>query len=129
MNKYELFKPIALARDFPEKDLHRGDLATIVDCHPAPDDGEVGYSLEVFSASNKTRHVIVVAESEIQPLSTKIKSLTPEDKERITAITDKIRAACEAKGISAEEALADFEKFSNRLYQERIKGKLRESHA
>lgn len=127
MNKYDLFQPVALARDFPEKHLRRGDVATIVDCHPAPDDGEVGYSLEVFSASHKTRHVIVVAESEIQPLSTKVKSLTPEDKKRIIAITDKIRAAYEAKGISEEQALADFEKFRDRLYQERTKNNFKTS--
>jgi len=34
MNKYELFQRVAPARDFPEKSLRRGDVATIVDCHP-----------------------------------------------------------------------------------------------
>lgn len=128
INKYELFQPVALAHDFPEKDLRRGDVATIVDCHPASDDGEVGYSLEVFSANNKTREVIVVAESEILPLQVKVKSLTPEEKEKSMAISEKVRAAYEAKGISEEECLADFEKFRDRLYQERIKGKPVETH-
>jgi len=128
MKKYELFQPVALARDFPEKDLRRGDLATILDRHPAPDDGEAGYSLEVFSAGNKTHEVIVVAESEIQPLHIKAKLLTPEEKEKIIAISEKVRAAYDAKGISEEETLADFEKFRDRLYQERIKENLRESH-
>jgi hypothetical protein len=68
MNKYELFQPVALARDFPEKHLRRGDVATIVDCHPAPDDSEVGYALEVFNALGETIEVFVVAESDVQPL-------------------------------------------------------------
>jgi len=45
-----------------------------------------------------------------------------EAKEKSFAITEKIRTALEAKGISEEETLADFEKFRDRLYQERIKG-------
>jgi len=68
MNKYEIFQWVALARAFPEKHLRRGDVATIVDCHPAPDDGEVGYSLEVFNALGETIEVFVVAESDLQSL-------------------------------------------------------------
>jgi len=68
MNKYELFQRVALTRDLPAKRLRRGDVATIVDCHPAPDDGEAGYSLEVFNAIGETIEVIVVAESDLQPL-------------------------------------------------------------
>ena len=49
--KFELFHRVALARDFPEKHLRHGDVATILDRHPDPDDGEPGYSLEVFNAN------------------------------------------------------------------------------
>lgn len=66
--KYELFHRVALTRDFPEKNLRRGDVVTIVDRHPAPDDGEPGYSLEVFNAIGETIDVIVVAESDLQEL-------------------------------------------------------------
>jgi len=68
MNKYDLFQLVALAHDFPERDLRRGDVATIVDCHPSPDNGELGYSLEVFNAVGETIEVIVAAESDLQPL-------------------------------------------------------------
>jgi len=39
------------------------------------------------------------------------KLLEIEEREKIFATTDKVRAALEAKGISEEETLADFEKF------------------
>lgn len=68
MNKYEFFQRVALACDFPAKHLRRGDIATIVDCHPASPGGETGYSLEVFNAIGETIAVIVANESEIQPL-------------------------------------------------------------
>lgn len=68
MNKYELFQRVALAHDISEKRLRRGDVATIVDLHPSPTGGEPGYSLEVFNALGETIAVIVVAESELQPL-------------------------------------------------------------
>jgi hypothetical protein len=66
--KYELFQQVALARDLPEKRLQRGDMATIVDRHPA-DGGEPGYSIEVFNALGETITVTVVAESCLQPLT------------------------------------------------------------
>jgi uncharacterized protein YcaQ len=48
------------------------------------------------------------------------KLLELEEKEKIMAISAKVRAALEAKGISEEETLADFEQFRQRLYHERI---------
>jgi hypothetical protein len=42
-----------LAKDITEDKLQRGDLATIVDIHPA-NGGEVGYSIEVFNALGET---------------------------------------------------------------------------
>lgn len=68
MYRYELFQRVALAHNFPEKGLHRGDVATIVDRHPAGGNGETGYSLEIFNALGETIAVIVVSESELQPL-------------------------------------------------------------
>jgi len=68
MNKFELFQRVALARDIPEKHLRRGDVLTIVDCHPAPDGGEPGYSLEVTNAIGDTLAVVVAPESALQSL-------------------------------------------------------------
>lgn len=66
--RYKLFQQVALARDIPEKSLRRGDLATIVDNHPA-NGGEAGYSIEVFNAVGDTIAVTVVGESFLQELT------------------------------------------------------------
>ncbi|MGH7594949.1 MAG: hypothetical protein ACREOI_01305 [bacterium] len=50
------------------------------------------------------------------------KLLELEEQEKIFEITDRVRAALEAKGISEEDTLADFEKFRQRLYHERAEG-------
>ncbi|HJY81629.1 MAG TPA: DUF4926 domain-containing protein [Candidatus Binatia bacterium] len=57
-----------MARDLPEKRLQCGDLATIVDCHPASE-GEPGYSVEIFNAVGETIAVTVVPESFLQELT------------------------------------------------------------
>lgn len=64
---FELFNRVSLREDFPEYRLQRGDVATIVEHHPVPD-GEDGYSLEVFNAVGETIAVLVVVESQIEPL-------------------------------------------------------------
>ncbi len=64
---FELFTRVALREDFPKHYLHRGDVATIVEHHPVSD-GEDGYSLEVFNAIGETIAVLVVSESQIEPL-------------------------------------------------------------
>jgi len=66
---YPLFTRVALQKDFPEYQLHRGDVATIVDLHEAEDSEEIGYSLEVFNAIGETIAVLVVEESKIKPFS------------------------------------------------------------
>ncbi len=50
------------------------------------------------------------------------KLLEMEEREKVFAITEKVRAAYEAKGVSEEESLAKFESFRERLHHERIKG-------
>lgn len=50
------------------------------------------------------------------------KLLEIEEQERIFEITNRVRNALEAKGISEEATLADFEKFRERLYRERKDG-------
>jgi len=66
--KFKQFQQIALARDIPEKKLRRGDLATIVDTHPA-EEGQVGYSIEIFNALGDTIAVTIVPESFIEELT------------------------------------------------------------
>ncbi len=66
--KYKLFQQVALAKDIPEKRLRRGDLATVVDRHPASE-GEPGYSIEVFNAVGDTIAVTAVPESSLQELT------------------------------------------------------------
>lgn len=65
---YELFTRVALREDIPRHRLRRGDVATIVDRHPGSKGKEDGYSLEVFNAIGETIAVLVVEESEIEPL-------------------------------------------------------------
>lgn len=64
---FELFSQVALREDFPRHKLKCGDVATVVEHHPVQD-GEDGYSLEVFNAVGETIAVLVVAESQIEPL-------------------------------------------------------------
>lgn len=77
---FRLFQQVALTRDFPDRSLRQGDVATIVDHHPIAQ-GEDGYSLEVFNALGETIAVLAVAESAIQSLSADeilhVRSLTP----------------------------------------------------
>jgi len=46
----DLYQEIALKRDFPEYNLHQGDIATLIDYVPHPANGEEGAILEVFNA-------------------------------------------------------------------------------
>lgn len=64
---FELFTRVALREDFPQYQLHRGDIATVVEHHPVAN-GKDGYSLEVFNAIGETIAVLVVSESQIEPL-------------------------------------------------------------
>ena len=66
--KYELFEEVVLRRDIPEKRLKRGDVTTVVECHPVSG-GEDGYSLEVFNALGDTVAMVTVPESSIEPLT------------------------------------------------------------
>jgi hypothetical protein len=65
---FPLFTRVSLAKDFPEQNLHRGDLATIVEIHEGGPAQKAGYSLEVFNAVGETIAVLVVEESEITPV-------------------------------------------------------------
>ncbi|MCY7351626.1 MAG: DUF4926 domain-containing protein [Cytophagaceae bacterium] len=64
--KFDLFSTVILARDLPESNFQRGDVATIVEQIPGNSTQENGYLLEVFDASGNTLDVISVFESEIE---------------------------------------------------------------
>ncbi len=65
---FELFTRVALREDFPQHRLRNGDVGTIVDRHEGLAGQEDGYSLEVFNAIGETIAVMVVRESQIEPL-------------------------------------------------------------
>jgi hypothetical protein len=65
--KFELYKDAVLARDMPEERLRRGDIVKLVEHHLAQD-GEEGYSAEVFNAVGDTLAVITVPESALEAL-------------------------------------------------------------
>jgi len=64
--QYPLFSQVALAKDLPEHHLKWGDVGTIVEHYPMPDNEEDGYSLEGFGVPNIT---IEVSGSQILSLS------------------------------------------------------------
>ncbi|MBD2056981.1 DUF4926 domain-containing protein [Oculatella sp. FACHB-28] len=64
---FELFSRVALQEDFPHYKLKQGDIATVIEHHLVKD-GEDGYSLEVFNSVGETIAVLIVSESQIQPL-------------------------------------------------------------
>lgn len=66
--RFKLFQQVALARDLQEKNLRRGDVATIVDSHPA-NGGEVGHAIEIFNAVGDTIAVTAVPESFLEQLT------------------------------------------------------------
>jgi hypothetical protein len=67
--KHPLFSRVALAVDVPAEGMRRGDVATVVEWHPAPTPAdEPGYSVEVFNAVGDTVAVLTVPESHVEPL-------------------------------------------------------------
>ncbi len=66
--KYPLYSRVALAEDFPQEALRRGDIATIVEHYEGSAGQEPGYELEVFNAVGDTIAVITVRESQIDAL-------------------------------------------------------------
>jgi len=66
--KINLYQEIALNRDFPEHNLHQGDIATLIDYVPHPENGEEGAILEVFNALGTSITVVTVPISSIDVL-------------------------------------------------------------
>lgn len=67
--KFSPYSRVALAVDSPAEGIRRGDIATVVEWHPAPAPGtECGYSIEVFNALGETHAVLTVPESSLEAL-------------------------------------------------------------
>jgi hypothetical protein len=66
--RLELYQEIALNRGFPENNLYRGDIATLIDYVPHPTESEEGAVLEIFNALGESVAVVTVPISSIDVL-------------------------------------------------------------
>ena len=66
--KPRLYERVALSGDFPEHDLRRGDVATLVDFVSHPSGGERGCVVEVFNAIGESIKTVVIPESSLAAL-------------------------------------------------------------
>jgi hypothetical protein len=66
--KLDLYQRVALSRDFPEYNLKRDDVATLIDYVPHPNKDENGCVLEIFNAIGESLRVVAVPESAIESL-------------------------------------------------------------
>lgn len=67
--KYDLHTRVALTENLPERQLRRGDVATLVEFHSGRPGQEPGHTVEVFNAVGETVDVVTVRESQIAPLT------------------------------------------------------------
>jgi hypothetical protein len=65
----ELYQRVSLVRDFPEYNLKKGDIATLVDFVDHPEGKGKGCVLEIFNAVGESIDVITVPMSGIETLS------------------------------------------------------------
>jgi hypothetical protein len=63
-----LYQRVALRRDFPEHNLREGDVATLLDYVPHPEEGVPGCVVEVFNAVGESIAVVAVPESDLEEL-------------------------------------------------------------
>jgi len=67
--KFPLYSRVAFTVAVPAEGICRGDVATVVEQHPAPRAGaEPGYSVEVFNAIGGTLAVLTLPESSFESL-------------------------------------------------------------
>ncbi len=62
----KLYQEVVLLQDFPDYEMKKGDIATLVDYVPHPDKGEEGCILEVFNDSGESIDVVTVPCSTIK---------------------------------------------------------------
>ncbi|MEL6555140.1 MAG: DUF4926 domain-containing protein [Cyanobacteria bacterium J06621_11] len=66
--KLALYEEVALNCDFLNHNLYKGDIATLIDYVPHPQQGEEGAILEVFNALGDSISVVTVPVSSIDAL-------------------------------------------------------------
>lgn len=64
----ELYSQISLTQNFPEHNLKPGDIGTLIDIIPHPQNGEEGYVLEIFNALGESINTVIVPKSAVSPL-------------------------------------------------------------
>lgn len=64
----ELYQRVSLNKDFPEHNLKKGDIATLIDKVTHPSEGEEGYVLEIFNAVGESINVIIVPKTAVEVL-------------------------------------------------------------
>ena len=67
--KPELYSRVVVTLDLPQEDVRRGDIATVVEYVPHPNEGEEGAILEIFDTLGNSLGVVIVPVSAIAPLS------------------------------------------------------------
>lgn len=65
---FNLYQRVSLNCDFPEYQLQKDDVATLIDYVSHHSNGEEGSILEIFSATGESIAVVIVPISAIQPL-------------------------------------------------------------
>jgi len=66
--KPELYSRVVVNRDIPDEDLHRGDVATVIEYLEHPGSGEAGAILEIFNVLGESLGIATVPVSAIEPL-------------------------------------------------------------
>ena len=66
--KPELYTRVVINRDIPGEDLHRGDVATVIEYLEHPTGGEDGAILEVFNVLGESLGIATVPVSAIEAL-------------------------------------------------------------
>ncbi|MEB3308650.1 MAG: DUF4926 domain-containing protein [Snowella sp.] len=70
----ELYQDVLLKQDFPQYNLKKGDIATLIDIVPHPSGEEDGYILEFFDDIEGSSETVIVPFSAVESL-TKAESL------------------------------------------------------
>lgn len=62
----ELYQEVSLTQDIPDHQLKAGDVATLIDFVPHPNNGPEGCVLEVFNAVGESIKVVIVPISAVK---------------------------------------------------------------
>ncbi|MCB1159077.1 MAG: DUF4926 domain-containing protein [Leptospiraceae bacterium] len=68
IHSFELYTKVSLNQDFPEYNLKAGDVATLIDFVPHPENKEEGVVLEIFNTLGESLNVVSIPISSIDSL-------------------------------------------------------------